>query len=250
MFRIDKEFISYAGPDASKEFYTSIGDNLHVKKLQSKAKELEKAEAELQQMSEMAKRHASVILSDAKEEARKIIEKSYAESKEIFEEARERGLKEGALKAEKEGRERSRRETDAARSLLKKIGDEREEALDKLEDDIIGLVFNISKKVINVQMEKDDKIFIELVQNALCKLKREGKIVIRVSPDEYHRISSSGIAEFTANKEVIRAEVVEEQRFSRWDCVVESEGETINAGVDSQLKCIELAFRCKESGGQ
>ncbi|MGE4484059.1 MAG: FliH/SctL family protein [Oscillospiraceae bacterium] len=249
MFRIDKELISYASIGASKDVYTNIGDNLRVKKLQSRAEELEKTAAEIQRMTENAKKQAEEILSDAKEKARILMEKSHAEAKVIFEEARKAGFDEGAQKAEKEGQERCRREIDGIRNVLEEICSSREAMIDETEDDIIDLVFDISKKVINVQMEKDDKTFIELVRNALGKLKREGKLVVRVSPDEYHRIFSSGKVELTANKEVLFAEVAEEPYFNRWDCVVESEGETLNAGVDSQLKCIELAFRRKESGG-
>jgi flagellar biosynthesis/type III secretory pathway protein FliH len=91
-------------------------------------------------------------------------------------------------------------------------------------------------------MEKDDKIFEDMMQTALARLRKEGKIVIRMSPEEYRNFSSPN-AQFVINNERIQAAIVEEPLFGKGDLIVESEGETINAGVDSQLRYIELAFR-------
>lgn len=48
-----------------------------------------------------------------------------------------------------------------------KIGDERNAVIDSLESEIIELVMEIAKKVLNVQLEKDDKIFVELIKKRL-----------------------------------------------------------------------------------
>jgi hypothetical protein len=48
-----------------------------------------------------------------------------------------------------------------------------------------------------------------MMQTALARLRKEGKIVIRMSPEEYRNFSSPN-AQFVINNERIQAAIVEE----------------------------------------
>ncbi|MGI5970198.1 MAG: FliH/SctL family protein [Oscillospiraceae bacterium] len=252
MFRIDRTLVSY---DRSVSEYTGIGtvlnsaENLTVKNVQCRAKEeVPEHNQELAQLRlGEAEKKAREILAEAKEKARDLIEKAEAEAEEILKEAEERGYREGADRAERENALQYNKKLEALSELIDEAGAARKAMLDELEDDIISLVMDIAKKVINIELEKNDKAFVGLVHNALGQMKREGKIVIRVGPEEYSRFFSAGCAEFLLNNEYIRATVVEEPMFERGDCVIDSEGGTVNAGVNSQFKHIEFAFRNDES---
>jgi flagellar assembly protein FliH len=247
--------VSFEKPDIA---YTNIIADLQkldiqAKKLQSAAEEKKKAEASKNVEEEIglrlkeAKAEAEKIIKQAEEQARALVEDSEAKADEIMQNAFKQGYEEGADKAEGEIRVRCEEETKALRNLISQFEKARENMIDELEGDIISLIMETSKKVINIELEKDDKVFEGLIRNALTTIKREGKIVIRVSQDEYSRFFMDGKFEFVLNDELIKATVIEEPMFEKGDCVVESDGETVNAGIRSQLKCIELAFRSGES---
>ncbi len=255
MFRIDKTLVSY---ERSEVAYTNIGTVLGsaynrageeqaTEEERTKAQVPEKIEAQCQEKIAKAEKEAKAVLFDAEKKARYIMQQAQAEAAGANEEAQEKGYRDGLLKAEREIQERLGKQTEMLNSLIAQVGAARETMMDELEGDIITLVFEIAKKVINIELEKNDKVFVDLVQNALGEMKREGKIVVRVGQDDYARYFSSGSAEFIFNNEHIKTTVIEEPLFKKGDCVIESDGETINAGINSQLKYIELAFRNEES---
>lgn len=262
MFRIDRNFVSYSGGDASRRVYTNVGDSaIHpvasdgdetLKSVQEQADGiLREAREKAGALVDQAELRANEVLAEAGERASRLLEEAQlragAEAEKLREEARENGFEagfsEGAARAAREGAEKTEAEIAEIRGILDEIGSARDAVIDSLEPELIDLVMEISQKVINVQLEKDDKIFVGIIRSALSKLKREGKIIVRVSPEEYRRIFSSGMAELVVDSEMVRAHVEQELSFDRWDCMLESEGETINSGVDSQLRRIALAFQ-------
>jgi len=247
LFKIDRECVSFSGNDLSKTVYTSVDTRLQTEMLQKKAEELDRGRAEareeMDRMLEDARGRAEAILAQAREQAGTEAENARREAETCRGQARREGYDAGLREARLEMEEERRKETDAIRDVLEKIGGERDAVIDSLEGEIIDLVVQITKKVINIQLEKDDRIFVELIKRALTRLKRKGEVVIRVSSDEYQRFFGGGLAEFVVNDETVRASVLEEPHFRKGDCVLESDGETINAGIDSQLKYVGLAFR-------
>ena len=254
LFRIDKTLISY---DRSDTAYTSVGAALRPAHRQPgmavtgedglRARARDELEAQLQEKLAETEKIAGALLADAEEKARQIVSCAQAEASGIKEKAEEKGYSDGAQKAEKEMQARFEQQTEVLQNIIMQIGEAREGMIDELEDEIISLVLDTAKKVINIELEKNDKVFVDVIQNALSQIKREGKIVIRVGQDDYARFFSSGSAEFILGNERIRTTVIDEPLYEKGDCVIESEGETVNAGISSQLKYIELAFRSEES---
>ena len=254
MFRIDKTLVSY---ELSNVAYTSVstmprsanGQSGNTKTGEGTEKAQTRSELEVQLQEKMTdtEKLAEAMLADAEEKARQKIKQAEAAAIEIIERAEEKGYRDGALKAEQELQTRVSKRVDALQNLIMQVGTAREDMINELEDDIITLVLETTKKVINIELEKNDKVFVDIIQNALSQMKREGKIVIRVSQDDYTSFFSSGNAEFILNNERIKTTVIDEPLFEKGDCVIESEGETVNAGINSQLRYIEFTFRNEES---
>lgn len=254
MFRIDKEYVSFAKTEKLEGVYTTIHAatqaTLGTEKVQQEAKmALENAEAEAERLLLDARQKAEELLAQAQAEAESLIRQAEAGTEPLFEAAREQGYAEGYSAGSREAQRVCGEATAEIRQLLQKIGDERNAVIDSLEGEIIALVLKISEKVINVQLEKDDKTFVELIQGALASLKGAGKIFIRVSPEEYSRIFSSGLEQLVSDSEGRPVSAVQEPRFERWDCVLENEEETLDAGVSSQFKRIALALCGLEDNG-
>lgn len=254
LFRIDKTLVSYEHPDSA---YTSVSTVLRpaykqtgkeeVAEEKLKSQVLNNLETQMQRKIDDTDKKTEAMLFTAEEKVSQIVRQAEAEAARIIEEAEEKGYRNGAMKAEQEIQTRLGEQLKVLQNLITQVGAGRDAMIDELEDEMIALVFEIVKKVINTQIEKDDKIFVDLVQNVLSQMKREGKIIVRVNQDDYTKFFNSGSAEFIFNNERIKITVIEEPLFEKGDCVIESDGETVNAGINSQLKYIEFAFRNKES---
>ena len=249
LFRIDREYVSFAKAEKLEGVYTTIRSEaqaatVRTEEVQHEAKRaLENAEAEAGRLLLAARQRADEIRAQAQAEAESMIRQAEAEKAPLFEAAKEQGRAEGYSAGSREAAQACSAATAEIRQLLQKIGDERNAVIDSLEAEIITLVLKISEKVINVQLEKDDKTFVELIQAALARLKGAGKVLIRVSPEEYSRIFSAGLEQLVLDGGEKNVSVVQQPQFERWDCVLETEEETLDAGVGAQFRRIALALR-------
>ena len=205
-----------------------------------------------------AKAGAEAILEEARREAEELTQSA----REHIDEERESARREGLAEGEREGRRicdeqleaklreageefenKIRDDDEKLKRVVEELYDEREKTFDGLEEQVVGLSLDIVKKIINPSEEALGGVFEMLIRNALKQINPDGKIIIRVSPAEYERFFSSGSAVFELDRGVtVTASVLRDVSLGEGDCVVDTEGETINAGLDTQLKFIKLAF--------
>ena len=101
----------------------------------------------------------------------------------------------------------------------------------------------IVRKIINPPAEELDDVFISLIKNALRQMSTDGKIVIRVGAAEYERFFSSGAAEIELDSGItVKATVLRDVSLNDGDCIIDTDDVTINAGIDSQLQYVKIAF--------
>ena len=71
----------------------------------------------------------------------------------------------------------------------------------------------------------------------------DGKIVLRVGATEYERFFSLGATEIELDSgAIVKAAVLRDVSLSDGDLIIDTDDVTINAGIDSQLQYVELAF--------
>ncbi|NLT57773.1 MAG: hypothetical protein GXX99_02285 [Clostridiales bacterium] len=221
--------------------------------LEAQLARLEQDEADLRQRMRQSEEEARRRLEQAGAEAKRVRLEAEVEAVEIHSQARHLGYSEGLQNATREAdaRLQAARAEDgqAVGALLAEIARARSEAVEGLEAELIELVFAVARKIVNVAIQKDDIIYESLVKNALSQITREGKITVRVSTGCYERLFPEGSATFVLGDESIAAAIVNDPLLPEGGCMVESDGETINAGVDSQLKYISIAFRQADKSG-
>ena len=97
--------------------------------------------------------------------------------------------------------------------------------------------------MINPAEELIGGAFESLIRNALKQISPDGRVIIRVGTAEYERFFSSGSAVFVLDSGVeVKASVLRDVSLGCGDLIIDTENETINAGLSSQLKQIALAF--------
>ena len=185
---------------------------------------------------------AEDMIKQAASEAAAKLRAAEVEAGEIKARAKSEGYEEGMRSAQQFFEDERGKDAEAVRKAIAGVQERWGELFDHYEDDIIALAFAMVKKVVKVMSEKDDKIFESMIKNALREMKREGRIIIHVSSEEYERFFSAGNGIFEIGDETVQVTVIEDHDLPPLGCVIESETENVNAGLDTQMKYISLAI--------
>jgi len=198
------------------------------------------AEKEMQQKAEaileQARDQAATIIFQAREDAEEQHQKAWQEG---FEE----GTRKGKLAYDEKTEAKIQEDDEMLKRVLDEIYQEREKLYNELEDETTNLAIEIVKKIFNPAEEELENVFISLIKNALRQMSTDNKILIRVSPVEYERYFSSGAAEIELDSgAVVKAAVLRDVSLNEGDCIIDADDVTVNAGLDSQLQYVQLAF--------
>jgi flagellar assembly protein FliH len=229
-------------PDAAV-LSTSIEPKFHINPQEL----LDEAKAKAEQVLKKADK----ILEDARNESADLL---YF-AKEDAEEERKKAWSEGYSKGLQEGTREGKHsfDTELSKSLaeneeslkrvLKELHDERELTYTKLEKDTVELALRIVKKIINPADEILGDVFESLIVNALKQIAPDGRILLRVSTADYEKYFSSGNATFDLGGGVtVAASVLRDVALDEFSVIIDKDDGAVNAGLDTQLKQIELAF--------
>ena len=254
MFRIDRNFVNLSFTrhiqieDGEGTEAGAVGEALNAAASTAYMAEIQaQAQAEAQEIIEDAKTKAEQIIQEARDEKAQLM----INLREQAEEDRRKAVQEGYAEGSEEGKrsydekiaEKIREDDGMLKNVINEIYDERERTYGGLEDMVVGLALEIVRKVINPAEEAIGGIFESLVKNALKQLSPDGKIVIRISAAEYERFFSSGSAVFNLDNGVeLKTSILRDVSLGSGDLIIDTESETINAGLDTQLKYIALAF--------
>ena len=193
-------------------------------------------ETKMEQILENARSQAAQIVLDAREEA---------------EEERQRGFREGFEEGSAEGKRsydekieaKIQEDDETLKRLLDEMYEERERTYGALESEVTNLATEIVRKIINPAEDELEDVFLSLIKNALRQMPTEGKVVLRVGAKEYERFFSSGAAKIELDSgATVTASVLRDVSLNDGDCIIDTDDVTINAGINSQLQFVKLAF--------
>ena len=202
------------------------------------------AQAEEQAASRLnaAAQQAKTIVENAQEQAQAKLTAATKEEQKTLEEARLRGRQQGWAEGLALHRQQMKEASQQLSQLLAELAKARETFFETFEDDMVDLALDIAKKITLTAVNKDEAVFKAMIENAIKHLRREGKISLYVSEQQYNDFFKAESANFVLAGEPIRVEIIQDTLLENGDLIVESEEESVNAGVSSQLKHIALAF--------
>jgi len=215
-------------PDAATSAEIMVNDYLRAARSETETK--------MEQILENAREQAAQIILDARDEA---------------EEERQRGFREGFEEGSEEGRRiyeekteaKIREDDETLKRLLDEMYEERERTYNALEGEVTNLAIEIVRKIINPAQDEIDNVYMSLIKNALRQMPNEGKVVLRVGAKEYQRFFSSGAAKIELDSgATVTASVLRDVSLTDGDCIIDTDDVTINAGINSQLQYVKLAF--------
>ena len=187
-----------------------------------------------------------LIIKDAQEKAKSIIEKANSESDaiiasakeesiKIFQENKKLGYEEGVKQLNDEidkRREELEAEYLSKNTKLEQSYAEREESMEK---DIVDVVAQIFEKVFRIQFADKKEILLYLVRNTILNVEPDKEFRIRVSTAyrSYFEEHISEIQDKVGNG--VNLEILNDSSLNDSQCLIETNTGVFDCGIDTQL---------------
>lgn len=249
MFRIDRTRVNLASSQNIQNIPTQKAEQVPSPSVPDAPAE-EAVPARREEISEQDRALAEKLIADASREAEEMarqaaetLEKAGRDAELIRAEAKAQGYEEGKSRAETDYVAFIKENDAALNRVIAEIARGREEMFANMEGELIDLCFAIIRKIATMDRARDGELFRSIIKKTLSQMELSEKFMIRLSTEDFERFFPSGEASFTVGDSQITASVVDDQELRGGDIVVESDNETVTAGVETQIKCIELAFR-------
>ena len=259
MFRIDRRFVNVSGVKFNRldtdEAPEEVGAEGDVPDAATSEKIVPTAEDVVNEYLTAAKNETEskidAILNDARKQAAQVLLNAENEAEEERKRGYEQGFQEGMAKGTEEGKlkydekiEKKKLEDDETlKRVIEEMYQERERVYSQMEDEATNLAIEIVRKILNPAEKELADFFTPMIKNALRQMSTDSKIVLRVGAKEYERFFSSGAATIELDSGVtVKASVLRDVSLNDGDLIIDTDDVTVNAGLDSQLRYVELAF--------
>ncbi len=207
------------------------------------AQEMKPAVEEIREDSEQPAadpaEQAQLKLQSANEKAENIIKEAYENAEKIRKSAWQEGYNQGKNDAESEVSKFMQEQTNTARNIFANMERYKENLFGELKDSVLQLSFDIAEKIVNIELQKDDKVYEGIVIKAINELKCAEKLVIHVGKAEYERFFKNGAEWLQGETGSVPFEVVCDGQVGDGVCILESNDEVLNASTHVQLTRIK-----------
>jgi flagellar biosynthesis/type III secretory pathway protein FliH len=112
-----------------------------------------------------------------------------------------------------------------------------------MEGEIVDLCLSVSEKVVNAAIDRDDAYFRSIIENALGKVRREGKVRVQVCPEDFERFFGSDTASFSVQGEEVVVSVAANNRLHTGGCIVETDSDRADTGVSTMIDGMRKALK-------
>lgn len=176
------------------------------------------------------------------EDPQKIIEQAYKEADAIKAAAWQEGFHEAIDKANEQLELILKQYKEKFDQAMTDLQGFQEDVIAELEDSVLQLSFDIAEKIINIQLEKDDILFIGIVKKAIERLNAKEKFTIRLNEIQFDKYFSVGPDWLMEEIQCAPFTPVKDSSVRPYGCVLESDEGIIDAGVKNQIKMLKRTF--------
>jgi len=252
LFRIDRNLVKLSTMRSLSSDNESIGEAAAVGIYPDAAVSmadiaLAQAQEIIDEAEQKANERAARIVDEARDDVAMLMVNAREEAEDIRRDAWQEGFADGSEEGRRSFDEKLAakisEDDEKLRRVLQELNDARERVYEGLEKDVVELAMGIVKKVIDPVGDDFGGVFEALIKNALKQINPDGKVVLRVCTADYERFFPTGNARFELDEGVtVSASILKDSMLGSGDLIIDTGDVTVNAGVDTQLKYISLAF--------
>lgn len=218
----------------------------HNRLMEQQSNEVDITEDEIENAEDIihkAREEANLLLKEAEFEAERIIDnarqKAREESLEIMEQARKEGYEEGY----NAGKQQHIELICEAEKIKENAETEYCDILEGIENDVISMVIDISKKVIGEEISLNRENILYVVKQAFEKCTNKDNVILRVAPDDYEFIVDNKEKVLSMVEGMGEFDIKKDFSLKAASCVVETPFGCIDASIQTKLRKIEEAFK-------
>jgi flagellar assembly protein FliH len=105
-----------------------------------------------------------------------------------------------------------------------------------MESEIIGLVLEIARKVIKMEVEINRAAALEIVKNTLRRVADSTSLRVRVHADDLETVRANREDLYSLVDTIRKVEIVEDRRVGPGGCILETDAGTIDARIETQME--------------
>jgi len=186
--------------------------------------DIETSAAQAEGIIENAKIESDNILYEAHNNADMIKKDAYSEGKE-------KGLKDAEMEINKKISEYQAEHNQMKLELQQQYDDMKS----KMEPELVTIITDVFKKVINIISENNEEIILNLVNSVMHNTEVSREFVIKVSPDDYKFLVNNQGKIYCAMSKEVQIEIIEDLSMTKNQCVIESDVGVYDCSLDIQL---------------
>ncbi len=200
-------------------------------------------EEEAKQLLEQTNAECEILLENAKRDAEIILEEAYADGKTITERARQEGFQKGYQEGQEAGFKEYQELLEEAKAMKQNVLDERRRTALSLEKDIVGLITETVRRVIQQEINENNELLLNLIQEGINKCTYTESLIIRVSDTDYDLVSLYKNRVYMMTEGIEDIEIKSDASLSNGSIIIETASGRIDASVDTQIKVVEDLFK-------
>ncbi len=183
-----------------------------------------------------------LVLEAAQQEASRIVAEAEATALEVVEGARAEGYQSGYEAGIAAAEEEMRQRLQSIAAIAANVTVDKAALVKECESAITNLVIETAQKVIVREISLDRSIIVKIVASALERVVGQAILRIRVSPDDYELVRQYWTERQGPEDSQSPTEIIADKRVKAGGCIIDTQGGTIDAQIDTQLAEIKQAF--------
>ncbi len=194
-----------------------------------------------------AQDEVALLMEDARQKARSLVDEAARDAETIRETAREEGRRRGSTEGYQEGFLQAGQELE---SLLKQGQDEVDAVLREayeiqgrqmsdMEPELYRLALDIAEKILGYELEHNSEAFLSIVRKAVDTMQCEAHATLHINAEEYiGAFRSRDSVRLKTGKGSVTADVMIDPSVEAGGCLIETENNMADASPSTQLSQI------------
>jgi len=175
-------------------------------------------------------------------QAEQAIEDAKVKGVEIEKQAHEKGLQEGRTEGKEEIKSQASLIIEGIENVLKEITAYKDDFPKIYEREVIGLIKEISKKVVHVEARVDERVILKNIYQAFDILSDRVGVKLNINPDDLDFVNENR-PEFFSNVKGLQSISIEaDADVERGGCFIETEFGNVDARIQTQLERVEASL--------
>ncbi len=149
-----------------------------------------------------------------------------------------------AKEGHKLGIEAAKSDIQSLKNAIEEFFQYKEEVYSELSNGILDIAVEISKKILNTELETNDEALMNIITNALStNVKGENRVIIKVMPSDVDNVKDN-IPEILSNIQFeAKIVVVPSDDIKLGGAIIETTNGIVDATIETQLEIIQEAFK-------